>query len=488
MTSQSIAAATRPDAAIPATSRSRRSRRIAIVIVGLVDAWTVVLGGIVPALIYAKVAGLAVSWPQHIQACLVTGAIVYFILANAQMYDTTRLHDLPIAPSRLLTALVVACIAVLGLGLPFGPKDVHLWIWYAVWVSASFTMLLGVRIVAHHALKRLTAAGHFDTSIAVYGGGVIAERVQSHLADPRLGIRFAGVFDDRQEANRIDPTTPTVTGRLDDLVALARSGRLDQIIIALPQAADRRTAMIARQLEPLPVSVHIVTHIVSDLVDEGPLHNVSNIGPVGLLDVKSKPFADWARIVKKVEDYVLGGILLVLALPLMALIAVAIRLDSPGPIMFRQARRGFNLVPFDVLKFRTMSVIETGADIRQATENDPRVTRVGRILRRFSLDELPQLVNVMRGEMSLVGPRPHAVVHDDRFSELLARYTNRHQVLPGVTGLAQARGFRGETETVEKLEQRIVQDLEYIRTWSLWLDLKILAMTFVRVLTGHNAH
>jgi len=487
MTSHVIAT-TAQAAAAPVSTARRRSRRIAIDIVGMLDAWAVVVGGIMPALIYAKVAGLAVSWPQHLQACIVTGAIVYFILANAQMYDPTRLHNLPIAPARLLGALVVACIAVLGLGLPFGPKDVHLWIWYAVWISASFTMLLGARIVATRVLARMTAAGYFDTSIAVYGGGGIAERVRAHLSDPRLGIRFAGVFDDRQEPNRIDPTAPAVTGRLDDLVALARAGRLDQIIIALPQAADRRTAMIARQLEPLPVSVHIVTHIVSDLVDDGPLHNVSNLGPVGLLDVKSKPFADWSGIVKKAEDYVLGSVMLVLALPLMALVALAIRLDSPGPVFFRQARRGRNLVPFDVYKFRTMSVIESGSDIRQATTDDPRVTRVGRVLRRFSLDELPQLFNVMRGEMSLVGPRPHAVVHDDQFSELLARYTNRHQVLPGMTGLAQVRGYRGETDTMEKLERRIVHDLEYIRTWSFWLDLKILFLTVTHVLSGRNAH
>jgi putative colanic acid biosynthesis UDP-glucose lipid carrier transferase len=470
------------------TAAPRHSRRIAADLVGFFDVMAVVAGGIVPAFIYAKAGGLSVGWLKHLQMCLVSAVIVYGCLRNFGMYDVNAMHDFPIRPSRLIGALGIAFLAVLGLGLPFAPSEFHLWIWYSTWIALSFMLLLDVRIAARAVLRRMTAAGVFDTRVAVYGSGTIARRVNQHLADPALGIRFAGLFDDRHDASRVDNDGPALNGRLDDLIAAARSGRVDQIIIALPQAADQRTQMIARRLEPLPVSLHVVTHISSDLVDQGPAHAVSSLGPVGLLDVKQKPLADWSRLVKAAEDRILGSLLLAVALPLMALIAVIVRLDSRGPILFRQRRTGLNQEIIAVLKFRTMHVMEDGSELRQATRDDPRITRVGRVLRRLSLDELPQLLNVLRGDMSLVGPRPHAVAHDERFTEIIARYANRWQVKPGMTGLAQVSGFRGETETPEKMEKRLEQDLAYVNNWSLWLDLKILALTVVRCIWTKNAY
>jgi putative colanic acid biosynthesis UDP-glucose lipid carrier transferase len=466
----------------------RRSRRIAADIVGFLDIAAVVAGGMIPAIIYAISGGLAIDWLKHTQMCLVSAVLVYGCLRHYNMYDTERMHDFPTTPSYLAISLLVAFMGILGLGLPFAPKEMHLWIWYGAWFATSFMLLLDARYVARYVLARMTRAGTFDARVAVYGTGNIARRVEEHLRNPDLGIRFAGVFDDRHDNKRVDQGGPDLVGRLDDLIAAARSGAIDRIIIALPQAADQRTTQIARRLEHLPVSLHIVTHISSDLVEAGPVHQVSNLGSVGLIDVKSKPLADWARIVKTVEDYVLGSILLVLALPLMAVIALLIRLDSPGPVVFRQRRRGLNHRVIEVLKFRTMHVVEDGSDMRQATRDDARVTRVGRILRRLSLDELPQLVNVLKGEMSLVGPRPHALAHDDRFGETVARYANRQQVKPGITGVAQISGFRGETETPEKIERRLGLDLAYVNTWSLWLDLKILALTVVHAISGKNAY
>ncbi|MDX2156403.1 MAG: undecaprenyl-phosphate glucose phosphotransferase [Hyphomicrobiaceae bacterium] len=465
----------------------RRSRRIAIDIVGFLDVAAVVAGGMIPAAVYAVTGGLAVDWLKHLQMCLVAAIIVYGCLRHYKMYDTGQMHDLPVQPGRLAASLGIAFVAVLGLGLPFAPKEMHLWIWYTTWITASFMLLLDVRCLARLVLARMTRAGAFDARVAVYGSGNVARRVEEHLRNPDLGIRFAGVFDDRHDARRLHGGTQP-DGRLDDLVAAARAGNIDRIIIALPHSADQRTVSIARKLEHLPVSLHVVTHIASDLVDAGPAHCVSSLGSVGLIDVKEKPIADWSRVLKGVEDYAIGGVLLLLSLPLMALIAIAIRLDSPGPVLFRQRRRGLNHRVIEVLKFRTMHVLEDGEGLKQATRNDPRVTRVGRILRRLSLDELPQLLNVLRGEMSLVGPRPHALAHDDHFEETVARYVNRQQVKPGITGLAQVHGFRGETERPEKIEQRIALDLKYVNTWSLWLDLQILALTPARILFSKNAY
>jgi putative colanic acid biosynthesis UDP-glucose lipid carrier transferase len=235
--------------------------------------------------------------------------------------------------------------------------------------------------------------------------------------------------------------------------------------------------------------MHVCTHILSDLIDRKTAsHKVSSIGPIGLIDIKRKPLADWGRILKAALDYGLGGLLLVLALPLFALIAIAIKLDSRGPVFFRQRRRGLNHRLIEVFKFRSMKVLEEGAEVKQATKGDPRVTRVGRLLRATSLDELPQLINVVRGEMSLVGPRPHALVHDEFYGELLESYANRHQVKPGMTGWAQINGFRGETETHDKMRLRVEHDLHYIDNWSFVLDLKILVLTPFYGLLGKNAY
>ena len=466
----------------------RWSRRVAADLVGFLDALCVIVGAIVPAVIYQSNGGLPIHWPKYLQLCLVSALIVYGCLRSYGMYDINRMHEFPTDAKRLGASLSIAFFAMLGLGSPFAPQDVHLWIWFSAWLSISFMLLLHVRHAARHVLAKMTRAGAFASSIAVYGSGTVARRVQEHLGNPALGIRFAGLYDDRGDSKRVDGDAPEIRGRLSDLINRARTGEIDRIIVALPQGADLRTQYIVRRLEQLPVSLHVVTHIASDLVDEEAQHRVSSLGPVGLIDVKPKPLADWSRLVKNVEDRVLGPLLLLLVWPLLALIALAIKLDSSGPVLFWQRRRGLNHDVFEVAKFRTMHVLEDGADVRQATRNDQRVTRVGWFLRRLSLDELPQLLNVLRGEMSLVGPRPHALAHDEKFEEILARYANRNQVKPGLTGLAQVKGFRGEIETPEMLEKRLEQDLAYVANWSLWLDVKIMLLTPIRCFTSKSAY
>lgn len=476
-----------PDQELHKPAAVRWSRRIAADIVAMADMAAVVLGGVVPAWIYSVYGGVQLDWILVLQSSLVAAFMVQVCLRVWGLYDTRRMHDFPQDPACLLAALLIGILGVLGLCLPQAMRSVHMWVWYAAWLSASFTLILLVRLTAHALLRKYTAEGRFEQHIAVFGAGAIARRVKEHLTDKSLGVHFAGVYDDRMGQDRIDNEGLTVNGKLEDLIKAAREDKIDQIIVALPQAADRRMADVARKLEQLPVSVHIVTHIASDLVETTQAHAVSSLGPVGLMDVKAKPFSDWGPVVKKLEDYVLGGLLMLIALPLLPIIALAIRLDSPGPILFTQKRRGLNHKIFDVLKFRTMTVMEDGNDVRQVAAEDPRITRVGRVLRRTSLDELPQLWNVLRGEMSLVGPRPHALVHDDEYSEKLEEYAARHQVKPGITGLAQVKGWRGETGTTEKMKARVEHDIQYIKNWSLGLDLKILCQTIGAVISGKNA-
>lgn len=465
----------------------RVSRRVAMDLVGVSDVAAVVLGAILPAWIYAEAGGLEINPVTIVKSALVTSMLFFVCMQAWNMYDLSRVDDLPVKPGRILAALILATFAALGLGVPFSVAEVHLWVWYAAWISASFVALFAMRLICRAVLKRLTAAGAFDTRVAVFGAGEIARRVQDSLKNETTGIRFVGVYDDRPR-DRLDADNLDIKGRLEDLMAQGRRGAIDQIVIALPQSADRRMSLIANQLQQLPVSIHMVTHLSSDLVEGGPANKVSSIGGVGLLDVKERPLNDWAPMVKRAEDIVLGGLLLALALPVMVLIAIAIKLESNGPVLFRQRRRGLNFAIFDVLKFRTMTCMEDGQNIAQAQAFDPRVTKVGRMLRRLSLDELPQLINVLKGDMSLVGPRPHALAHNAQWGEQVKTYGIRHQMKPGITGLAQVEGWRGEVTNENDIACRVKEDLSYIRNWSLELDLMILARTFRAVLFAKNAY
>ena len=467
-------------------SQPRLSRRIAIDLVAAMDVAAVVIGAFLPASIYYAAGGVEVHWAVVIQSALINSMIFCICMQVWGMYDTAQLHDLPVRPARLLMGLIFASSAAIGIGVPFNIGEVHLWIWYSTWISASFTCILGARIACHAILAKLTAAGRFDTRVAVFGAGEIARRVQDHLKSQKSGIHFAGVYDDRP-LDRVDADGLDIKGPLEDLIKQGREGKIDSIVIALPQSANTRIEKIANRLEQAPVALHVVTHIASDFIERGPAHKVSAIGSVGLLDVKAKPLDDWSPIVKRAEDLILGSLLVVLSLPLMALIAIAIKLESKGPAIFIQRRRGLNLQEVDVYKFRTMNVQENGAHIDQAKPNDPRVTRVGAFLRRTSLDELPQLFNVLRGDMSLVGPRPHAIAHDTRWSEMISTYGIRYQVKPGITGLAQIKGWRGRIAHNEDLTARVDQDIAYIRNWSLGLDLQILLRTLGAAICGKNA-
>ena len=454
-----------------------RSRRVAVDLVAFGDVVACMAGGLAGGAAVVLRGDSAVVWLNLIQVCLLTSLFSYLCLRHFGFYDTRRIQDLPIRPLSLLAALAIAMVTMFGLGLPLGSGIDHIRTWYGVWMLTSFTLLAANRCVAQSVLTYLSRRGAFQTRLAIYGTGALANRIAAALFAPGQQTTFAGAFDDRCGSERSATEGPASIGGLDDLIALGRAGAIDQVIIALPQSADHRSAEVARRLEQLPVSLHVVTHFAGDLVDAGSGHRVSALGPVGLLDIKTKPLADWGRYLKSCEDYVIAALALCLALPVMACVAIAIKLDSPGPIFFSQRRHGLNRRVIEVLKFRSMTAMENGAGVQQATRRDARVTRVGAFLRGSSLDELPQLFNVLRGDMSLIGPRPHALVHDDHYGEMLERYANRHQVKPGMTGWAQVCGFRGPTETPDKMQARVACDLVYIDRWSLWFDLKILAMT-----------
>ncbi len=343
---------------------------------------------------------------------------------------------------------------------------------------------LATRVLAGHYREQ----GMNTRTVAIVGARELgANLARTILQSPWMGLRPLGFFDDRNPAGKrplVDGPL-NVIGNLDELVSLAAKGEVDLIYITLPLRAEERIKQLVARLSDTTASVYVVPDFfISDLKSA----TWTNIGDFPAVCILDTPFYGVDGLVKRVEDFILACmILLVVAAP-MLLIALILKLTSPGPVLFKQSRYGLCGERIEVWKFRTMTVCENGDDVKQATRADHRVTRFGAFLRKTSLDELPQFINVLQGSMSIVGPRPHAVVHNEQYRRLIDGYMLRHKVKPGITGLAQVNGLRGETDTVDKMRQRVEFDLAYIRNWSLWLDIKIILMTAMTSMAGENAY
>ncbi|MGB9687266.1 undecaprenyl-phosphate glucose phosphotransferase [Thermogutta sp.] len=357
-----------------------------------------------------------------------------------------------------------------------------------LWVVLTAVILAVDRGLVRGVLSILRAKGYNTRYYAVVGINELAFRLIEALENaPDLGLKLLGFYDDRPEerTGAVPPEIGHKLGNIQELVEHARQHRVDMIYITFPMRAEERIRGILAQLADTTASVYIVP----DFFVFQLLHSRwTNIGGLPVVSVYENPFYGIDGFVKRAMDVVLASVLLILFAPLMIAIAILIKATSPGPVFFRQRRYGLDGREIRVWKFRTMTVTEDGDQVTQAKRNDPRVTRIGAFLRRTSLDELPQLFNVLRGEMSLVGPRPHATAHNEEYRRIIQGYMLRHKVKPGMTGLAQVHGCRGETETVEKMQKRVEWDLQYIREWSLWMDIKILFQTIFVVLKGQNAY
>ena len=364
-------------------------------------------------------------------------------------------------------------------------------VWVVAWFALGFAALALERWALARFVGLLARTGRLQRRAVIVGGGELGRELARELAkaDP-ADVRLIGVFDDRGDARSPDALdgAPKL-GTVDDLVAFARATRIDVAIFALPISAEARILEMVRKLWVLPIDVRLAAH--ANRLRLQP-RSYSYIGAAPMLDIIDKPLADWDVVVKLAFDRIVGALALVALLPVLLAAAIAIKLDSPGPILFRQTRYGFNNERIEVYKFRSLYVdMADPTASRLVTRNDPRVTRVGRILRKTSIDELPQLFNVVfKGNLSLVGPRPHvlyAKAANRSYEEAVDGYFARHRVKPGITGWAQVNGWRGETDTQEKLQQRVDHDLYYIENWSLALDLYILAVTPVALMNTRNA-
>jgi Undecaprenyl-phosphate glucose phosphotransferase len=423
-------------------------------------------------------------------------AMAGFGAATVTAFYFARLYtiDPTLSVARQLRRIVLICtgvfLALIALAFALKISDQFSRVWTFGWYLLAMLLIVLARIGFHILLLTWTQSGRLTRNAVIVGTGEQGRRLVDNLRQrPYPWVRILALFDDRVMRRPERVADYPVAGGIDDLIRYARENRCDDIIITLPWSAEERILAILEKIKVLPACVRLSPDLVGLNFAQASYDSYSGIPVLNLLN---KPLDGWNSILKTIEDRVLAAVLLLLVLPVMLVIAALIKLDSPGPVFFRQWRYGFNNQLIAVLKFRTMYTDQQDeAGTRLTARNDPRVTRLGAFLRHTSLDELPQLINVLKGEMSIVGPRPHAVKANvsgrKLYEEAVAQYAMRHKVKPGITGWAQVNGWRGETDTDEKIIRRVEHDLYYIEHWSLLLDLKIILRTIRIVLSAQNA-
>ena len=420
-------------------------------------------------------------------AALAVIVLQFLGLYSTSVFRSPLHHGLRIAAGwSIVFAFALAIVFFFQLGGSFSR------VWLLSWYLSGLALLTVERLAVAIIVRRLSQQGKLDRRTVIVGGGVLADPVLRELAAQDDGdLRILGIFDDRTDTRSPDMVAgyPKL-GTVDDLVDFARHTRIDLVIFTLPISAEARLLQMLRKLWVLPIDIRLAAH--TNKLRFRP-RSYSYIGAVPVIDVFDKPIADWDVVLKNVFDKVVGAFCLLALSPVMGLIALAVKLDSHGPVLFKQRRHGFNNEVIEVYKFRSMYTNQLDHQaLKQVSRDDPRVTRVGRIIRKTSLDELPQLFNVVfEGNLSLVGPRPHALASraaDQLYDEVVDGYFARHRVKPGITGWAQINGWRGETDTQEKIQKRVEHDLYYIENWSILFDVYILAITPFALIKAENAY
>ncbi len=425
-------------------------------------------------------------------ALSLAGAIVGILFNQAaDSYQIATLRSNFSQIARVFSAWTVVILTMAAIILLLGRMESDSAGWLASWYVAGFGLMVMSRVMTARMVNKWIGDGRLERRAVIVGGGSsAAELIQSLEAQKGSDIRICGIFDDRA-----DDRSPAMIkgypklGTVADLVEFGRITMLDMLIVTIPLRAETRVLELLRKLWVLPVDIHLSAH--ADKLRFRP-RSYTYLGNVPMLAVFDKPLADWDAVAKRGFDLLFGTIALILTSPIMIAAAIAIKLDSKGPVFFRQQRYGFNNEIVDVWKFRSMYTEQSDPNaVKVVTKGDPRVTRVGRFIRKTSIDELPQLFNVLLGTLALVGPRPHAlkgITQNRLFEQVVDGYFARHKVKPGVTGWAQINGWRGEVDTPEKIRKRVECDLYYIENWSLFFDLKILVLTPFRIIGQEGAY
>jgi Undecaprenyl-phosphate glucose phosphotransferase len=379
-------------------------------------------------------------------------------------------------------SIVVVILVLIGYAANFYP-------FYSERVILLWFIVAPLALISSHLIMRMIFAGmkadKKTRSAVIIGANDTSKKLINHINEfPFLFINLCGFFDERNDS-RIDDGFGPRLGDLTHVVQYILKHNIDIVFISLPMSSQPRIKKLIDELPDTTTSVYFLPDIyIFDLMQA----HVDKVGDVPVVSMVESPFTGLDGAVKNIFDFVVALLILIILLPVMLCIALAVKITSPGPVIFKQRRYGLNGEEIIVYKFRSMTVSEDGTEVKQAKKNDQRVTKVGDFLRRTSLDELPQFINVLQGRMSIVGPRPHAVAHNEFYRKLIRGYMLRHKAKPGITGWAQVNGFRGETEVLEKMQARVEHDLHYLQNWSVFLDLYIIARTVWVVLRRDNAY
>lgn len=433
-----------------------------------------------------------IVWQDKDTLLILISLVVFFVIAKKYgLYRSWRISTVVKESFNICTIWLYSLIILVFLGYLlqqlqyFRPQIIF------TWLIATPISLCVWHVFARKVSHFLRIRNFNSRSVAILGYSELSKRLANTVNNATwMGLHFCGYYDDRicSDGSRLtkdDLEDEFFKGNLDDLVKMARLGDIDIIYITFPIFAEKRIQEIIRAFCDTTANVYLAHDFDSYNILSG---RWDMLGEVPILSIHESPFHgvnDWT---KRIEDILICiPILMLISIPCL-IVAISIKLESPGPVIFKQRRYGLNGKEFSIWKFRSMKHIENETNVPQATKDDPRITKVGRFIRKSSIDELPQFLNVLSGKMSIIGPRPHAVVHNTKYRKIVDRYMLRHTVKPGITGWAQVNGFRGETQTTDKMKKRVEFDLFYIRNWSLLFDLKILFMTFKACIFNKNVY
>jgi Undecaprenyl-phosphate glucose phosphotransferase len=454
------------------------------------DALCMLVAALITKPIYDAVSPHYVDVKLHATGAAVLALNFFLVRISRDAYSTVRGQGDDVGQGTIVDFVLATTLTAVAL-IQFDVMDRLSRGMLVIYAGTCVAMFFLGRIALRRVIWHLMAAGVIGQRLAIYGADAgNARRVIDLLRLERLPhLKLVGFADDRRTRIELDPIDGVhFLGGFETILDMARSGNLDQVVIALPRVGQARLDSICEQLSAAAIDVCILPREILEL---RATYRLNFIGELPVLRVWQQPVRDLDGLIKEVQDRVLAFLALVFLSPLLLLTALAIRLESPGPALFVQRRFGFNNLEIKVLKFRSMyQNQEDVSGAARTVRDDPRVTRIGRFIRRMSIDELPQLLNVLRGEMSLVGPRPHATamrVGDRYYFDAVSGYSARHRVKPGITGLAQIRGLRGEIDTVERAKRRVEYDVYYIEHWSPLLDLRIILETVIQLFYPRNA-
>ncbi len=416
---------------------------------------------------------------QDLTLCLLVFALTF--------PGTNRFREKLIEAGVDIVVSWVQLLAILAL-FAFATRSLHLFDEDVIgfWIVATPIAQIAVVRAGQLVVRRRARDRANLRSAVIIGAGSLGVKVRRALSAGIVQrIDFAGFFDDRKDSRVDADAAARRVGGLKDAAPFIRENGIKDVFITLPLGSQPRIIELLEDLQGTTASIYFVPDVFGISIIQGRLLDMNGVPVVGICET---PFTGTNALIKRISDIVLASIILALISPVMLAIAVGVKLSSPGPVIFKQRRNGLDGEEIVVYKFRSMRTMDDGAVIQQATKEDPRITKFGAFIRRTSLDELPQFVNVLQGRMSIVGPRPHAVAHNEQYRELIKAYMVRHKVKPGITGWAQVNGQRGETETIDKMQARIEYDLEYLRNWSLAFDLRIIARTLKVMFVDRNAY